>query len=226
MKQKARRPKRIILVACLLVVFTACISIGVKLRRYHAAYDAVLAAGGDIKFQGPNWVRHLSANRPVPYFDQVKSVDLSDRKLTAEQTALLIKGMAQFPNLESLNLAGTPCDDTAAAHFYAMGTQLKTLDLSWTTLGDKGVESLSRFTNLTSLDLSNTQVTDKGLSPLRSLQHLEVLYFDNTAVSDKGISVLKQISTLRELNVSNTDVTDEGVEEFKKELPDAEIYDD
>ena len=226
MKQKTGRPKRIILVACLLIFFTACIAIGVKLRRYHAAYDAVLAAGGDIKFQGPDWVRHISTNRPVPYFDQVKSVDLSNRKMTAEQTAFLIQKLAQFPNLESLNLAGTPCDDFAASHFHAMGTQLKILDLSQTSLGNRGVESLSRFTKLTSLDLSNTQVTDKGLFPLRKLEHLEVLYFDNTAVSDEGIFVLKQISTLRELNVSNTDVTDEGVEAFKKELPDAEIYDD
>lgn len=219
-------PRRAILLLFATVFLAAVAGIGVKLLRYRAAWDAVNAAGGTVKFHGPPWARRLSPERPLPWIDTVDAVDLHDCELSAAQAAEIVLHLQQFPGIAELNLSGTGLSDSGLESFDGLGPHLRKLDLARTQIGDSGVAHLRHLMALKSLDVSGTRITDAALSHLAGLTSLEVLNLDHTPVSDAGIVRLGPLKRLQELNVSDTEVTDAGVARMAEILPGAEVFDD
>ena len=65
---------------------------------------------------------------------------------------------------------------------------------------------------LKALDVSGTSISDRGLNTIGEIKTLEgLLIGDNKRITDAGMITLKQLPKLRVLSVKNTSVTDVGV---------------
>ena len=71
----------------------------------------------------------------------------------------MMAGVAEFSNLKSLGLSGSP-------------------------ITDRGLEPLLKLANLTNLGLDRTQITDQGFESLLSLPKLQSVHAADTAVTE------------------------------------------
>jgi len=76
---------------------------------------------------------------------------------------------------------------------------------------------------LTFLDLSDTSVTDRGVGALANVESLEYLFLDRTAVSDRTIDAVKSLPNLKLLSTWSTRVTPERLLNLGKERPGIDI---
>ncbi|MCE9555119.1 MAG: hypothetical protein K8T91_17350 [Planctomycetes bacterium] len=60
------------------------------------------------------------------------------------------------------------------------------IDLSYTPIGNKGLENFSRGKNVERLILAGTQVTDAGLTHLKQMPSLKTVSLDRTSVSTEA----------------------------------------
>jgi len=158
--------------------------------------------------------RRILANEPVPpsWRPSVRDLDFSVKwqnqgkpyptvrqaleRVWAEHPGEVLRSaipLANFPNLATLNIAGTPITDIAPL---ASLTALQTLDLWATQVAD--LAPLASLTALHSLDLWGTQVAD--LAPLASLTALTTLKLWGTQVTD--IAPLASLPNLRRLDLT------------------------
>jgi Leucine-rich repeat (LRR) protein len=63
--------------------------------------------------------------------------------------------------------------------------------------GDAELQSLRRFKRLRALNISGTSVSDKGISSLLSLNHLAALNVQNTEVTSDGLEILDALTLLK-----------------------------
>ncbi|APZ95588.1 leucine-rich repeat domain-containing protein [Fuerstiella marisgermanici] len=80
--------------------------------------------------------------------------------------------------------------------------------------GDDECKQLLALTGLRSLDLSGTTITDKGLETLAKLPHLEALRLDDMRLTSTGLKALSQCESLRELTLAGSEfgeVTVDGI---------------
>ena len=119
--------------------------------------------------------------------------------------------------------------------------ELKSLDVSRSTVTDEGVRLLGHFTALTHIDLSALQINGAGIEGLESLGNLrelalastqmgsstgwerlgrlsqvETLNLTSTNITDADVSSLVTMTGLKELNISNTALTDAALNQFAK----------
>ncbi len=99
------------------------------------------------------------------------------------------------PNLRELDLSGQQRTDSGLwsmnltdfnVHHVAALRELRTLDVSGTSISDRGVAMLSPLSKLEQLDLSRTKVTAKGIASLQvfpHLSHLSLRQCDNLEVA-------------------------------------------
>jgi Leucine-rich repeat (LRR) protein/3',5'-cyclic AMP phosphodiesterase CpdA len=113
-----------------------------------------------------------------------------------------LSSLTIFPNLTSLNLAGTQVSDISILENFP---NLTSLNLAGTQVSDISV--LKNFPNLTSLNLAGTQVSD--ISVLKNLLDLTDLNLGRTQVND--ISILAILNGLTYLNLAGTQVSDISV---------------
>ena len=90
-------------------------------------------------------------------------------------------------------------------------TQLEELRLSQSKVKGLG---LKHFVNLRSLDLRYSAVNDKGMESLKSLPKLERLILRDNNISDKGIANIAGLANLRELDLYGLPLTDNGVQQL------------
>lgn len=81
-------------------------------------------------------------------------------------------------------------------------------------------------TDIESLFVNDTNVGDHGAGKLDALPHLQVLALDGTRITDAGLRSLKSLRNLRELSVSNTDTTEQTLAELAESLPGLFVSDD
>ncbi len=126
------------------------------------------------------------------------------KQLSLEHTRVTAMVLAELPRgLESLNLAGTSIGDTGVEKLSRL-TGLKRLWLDETAVSDKALVSLARHDELVQLGLAETAVTSEGLGPLGSLDRLAALQLAGTEIDDKAITILIGMSQLRSLDVTAT----------------------
>ena len=94
-------------------------------------------------------------------------------------------------------------------------TNLQTLYLASTAIGDAGVVSLSGLTNLEVLRLSSTSITDAGVASLTSLTNLQTLGLASTSITD--VSPLLSLTNLHTLNLYG--VTTLSAESINTHIP-------
>lgn len=110
------------------------------------------------------------------------------------------------------------CDDIVAGHW----TQLQSLNLTRTLLGNKGVTSLSsalaashlKQTNLTALNLSENHITDIGALPFSVVitlnTSLQELHLKNNFISEMGIQALNMYWIFNNTTRKESDLKLEG----------------
>lgn len=97
------------------------------------------------------------------------------RELGAQGAVLTVRAMEALlalPQLEALDLEGTPFDDEMAK-LTAQSATIRSLDLGATRLTHRGLSHLVEMTQLRSLDLWATPLGDDDLELLRQLPALE-----------------------------------------------------
>jgi hypothetical protein len=78
---------------------------------------------------------------------------------------------------------------------------------------------LSQLTNLTSLNLQYTQIGDGQLGKLKSLSELNTLSLVGTRVTDSGLAALGNLKSLRKVYLYKTDVSEAGVAALRQRAP-------
>src|SRR4029078_8073215 len=91
-------------------------------------------------------------------------------------------------------------------------TKLRSLDLSFNSFTDKGMEGLAGLHELRRLILRDTMVTDEGLRHLSELTNLEELALSGTRVTEKGIESLRKLKGMRKLNLLGAQAADASME--------------
>ncbi len=110
--------------------------------------------------------------------------------------------------VKTLNLSWSTLDDLSPV---ARLISLESLDLYGTPMTDAGLLVLAPLGKLADLDLGETKVTDAGLPALVRLPSLVDLKLGRTQVSDHGLQVLAKLTSLTSLNLAWTPVTDRGL---------------
>ena len=120
-------------------------------------------------------------------------VSYPPKDVTNEQLAPL----EQLPMLRSLSLHfGTKITDAGLVHLKGL-SDLRRLDLGYTSVTDEGLTQLKYLTKLETLDLTHTKIGDKGLAQLNCLEKLENLDLSDTKVSDEGLAQLEGLPISR-----------------------------
>lgn len=129
-----------------------------------------------------------------------------------------------LPKLRELSIAGKQRTDSGLwsvdvtdfnVDHIARLSQLESLDLSGSSLSDRGIAKLSQLRALRKLDLSRTDVTADGiaaLSDLRQLRHLKLSHASK--VSDQTVPHLLQMQRLEIIELHETAITMTGLSQF------------
>src|SRR5687768_8735878 len=99
--------------------------------------------------------------------------------------------LRRLPDLEVLCLDGQPLDAAAWREVFAM-RQLYELRVSYCEPSDRDLAGIERLTELGSLDLAGTEVGDGAIDRLAKLSALTDLNLQNTNVTEAGLARLKQ----------------------------------
>jgi hypothetical protein len=83
---------------------------------------------------------------------------------------------------------------------------------------------IGKLTNLESLNLGYTTVGDAGLINLSGLTKLTTLLLDTVDLTDAGVTHVAGLKGLKQLDLYHTLVTDQGFQQLKQALPDCVIH--
>ena len=139
----------------------------------------------------------------------LSGIDATDERLLALAN--------DYPNLESLRLAGRNIDDSTLEHLTGLA-HLKTLDLTGTAITDAGLDTISLLETLRTLKLTRTEITDDGLLPLRGLPNLRHIDLTYTRITDTGLALLGGFPDLRSARYYGTRVSGAAVARLQAKL--------
>ncbi len=149
----------------------------------------------------------------------LQSLRLSDSPLL---TDVGLKNLERLSELKSLDLSMTSVTDSGLLHLIGLN-KLSQLNLCGTEVSDAGLANLNGMTTLSQIDLHGTRVTDAGLAHLKALANLSELRLCFTGVTDAGLVHLKSLTKLLFLDLQFTQVTDAGIRELKEAAPNLRI---
>jgi len=169
--------------------------------------------------------RPLSCRDMYPFVRvcwRIESIDLCDAGKWVTDSSLA--ALACVASLTSVRLTACKFISDAGLSFAARLPALRTLDVSWTEVGDEGVTNLARCTSLTSLNLTGlANFSDRGVSALLALTSLERLSLACTPITDAALDYLTYytrypdagpahygVHNLKWLELSNTKIGDTG----------------
>jgi internalin A len=119
---------------------------------------------------------------------QLEELDISMCRVTDEGLVVL----KRMPRLRRLNLGSNNLSNAGLMHLREL-SQLEELNLHFNRrITDDGLAHLATLTNLKTLDLSYTTTSDEGLAHLRALRGLRRLGLFQTSVTDAGREHLKE----------------------------------
>jgi serine/threonine protein kinase/Leucine-rich repeat (LRR) protein len=131
---------------------------------------------------------------------------------------LHLASLAQFPELEALDLAAGGNLTDAALPSIARLTNLKSLGLRGAKITDAALQELAKLTELERLDLEGTPVGDAGVAQLAGLTKLRHIGLSNTQVTDGVTATLGQMKQLRSLILTRTTVSADSIRQLQTEL--------
>jgi Leucine-rich repeat (LRR) protein len=86
------------------------------------------------------------------------------------------------------------------------------------------MDAIGKLTNLESLDLDYTRVGDPGVAKLAGLTKLANLELDSVNLTDAGVSHLTGLRSLRQLDLYHTLVSEKGLQQLKMALPECQMH--
>ncbi len=116
-----------------------------------------------------------------------------------------ISGLTQ---LEELRLSQSKVKGLGLKHF----VNLRSLDLRYSAVNDKGMESLKFLTKLERLILRDNNISDKGIANIAGLTNLRELDLYGLPLTDNGVQQLAGLKDLRNLNLLGAQLTDSSVD--------------
>lgn len=110
-------------------------------------------------------------------------------------------------------------------------SKLKSLTLSHTSVGNRGVSRIATLSGLEQLDLSTNRVgvrsgqfiDDGCMRDIAALKALTALSLRGTEISDTGLRRLEVLANLKSLDIRGTRVTEDGLQRIKRKLPDCKV---
>jgi Leucine-rich repeat (LRR) protein len=206
------------------------------------AAKAMLALGGMVAVRVNGQVREISASGGLPAETlelvrvTLSSADLQDEQLKplrglTNLIAIRLDGSRNVTNaalehfrgmsqLESLEVVGTKIGDAGLARLGPLGlSHLLHVNLAGTLVSDAGMEHIAILENVRGLGLAYRPITDAGYRHLVNLKELRALLINDTRITDHGLPYLQQLPNLVTLSLSGTLVTEAGLahlREFKQ----------
>jgi len=101
---------------------------------------------------------------------------------------------------------------------------LKSLDLSMTDIGNRGLMALRSLKRLEALNLSNTKVSDEGLRTVGSLISLKCLCLDDLNITRDGIRHLENLRDLNYLSLRRTRLRRSELHALQQRIPACTIH--
>ncbi len=113
--------------------------------------------------------------------------------------------------------------DETVASLVPLAGQLVELDLSGTKITDAAAGSLKQLTNLDSLHLEKTEIGDTTVAALAGMQYLNYLNLHSTKVTDAALSSLTPLPSLEKLYLWQTAVSYDAAKALEKASPGIEV---
>lgn len=176
----------------------------------------------------PSWLR-LSGIRlltaeleQLEHWEKLRFLDLTSLHIAGvtfyqHRRKYELPGLARMSELETLSLAGTGVGDYAIRPV-SKCRNLKYLDLRMTDLRGAGLAVLSGLRGLEVLRLSHNMIEDDSLAALSGLTSLKRLELDSTDITDDGLQHLRSLKKLAELSISRTRVTKAAAQALQKQI--------
>jgi hypothetical protein len=234
-----RRWVRFSLRTLLVGMTVLCVWLGFKVntaRRQKEAVDAILKAGGEVRFDyqvvpdpggnsslraydvtllppGPAWLRKLIGDE---YFRSVFTVVVlrpADSISTWD-----FEPLAKLSGLQQLTLQFNESQPPIQRpDLTVLGTlsQLKALLLIGNCSDDSMLSSLNNMPQLRNLALQGERITDKGMQQIEKMIQLKVLTLQSTSISDEGFKHLQNLNNLECLRLDDAKCTDTGLQYLK-----------
>jgi uncharacterized protein len=132
-----------------------------------------------------------------------------------QMTDAILERVSRLDHVTSLHLSNSrQVTDEGLRHLARM-QQLQNLDLSVTSITDRGLEVLRQLPELRTFRLVHQHgVTDSGVANLAGCEHLELVDLMGTATGDGAVKALTGKRNLRHFKSGN-DVTDAGLTLFQ-----------
>jgi hypothetical protein len=179
---------------------------------------AIEAAGGTIKREGSKVVsvgldKATGVASVLPLlaqFPDLEELNLGNPSVTDAD----VQALRGLPKLRGLSLMNAPIHDESLAVMKTLPS-LRNLNIIGTKITDAGLDQLNGLKDLEWLGLKATAVTDAGAAKLTSLTGLEALNIAETGLTDAGLAHIGRLTWLKGLNVSGTKITDAGLAQLK-----------
>ncbi len=143
--------------------------------------------------------------------------------LTLESNAVTTKGLDSLKALSSLrNLV--IIEDIADKDWEGIKvvTQITSLTIRNSYVGNDGLTSLGKLTGLLSLSIEDEDITDDGLKALKDLKKLKSLKLASDKITGAGIKEVAKLDQLRKLDLVLTSIDNDALKELSV-LKDIEI---
>lgn len=170
------RPGWILLTITGLALAALAVRFAVPLYLRHAARRTLEANGAQVSVDsgGPDWLRERIGDEALEVFDVVTGVDFMP--MCDETTDAMLQNLRPLSEIQTLDLDGTP-------------------------IGDAGLAHLAGLTKLAELKLTDTQITGAGLVHLAGMKRLRWLSLESTTVEGDGLKHLQGLTSLEKLSL-------------------------
>ncbi|PSR52805.1 ribonuclease inhibitor [Adhaeribacter arboris] len=136
-----------------------------------------------------------------------------------KELGVVVSPLTRDNSYIALNMVNAPNFSDADLFLLAkISENIIWLDMSETTITNKGLVHLKKFNNLTRLSLDQTGVSDVGLASIQTLPKLKYLNLYGTKVSDQGLKLLANCKSLKSIYLWQTKVTPQGVAALQKQV--------
>jgi serine/threonine protein kinase len=133
-----------------------------------------------------------------------------------------VKQLQPMPDLHELDLSATDVSDSGLAfldkspHLDNLNLSNNPTNAQNMGITDAGIPALLKLAGLKTLNLSETSITDKGVMTLAPLK-LEYLYLNHDGISKAGLMALSGMHSLKELHICDCkNLHPADIDEFRK----------
>jgi len=199
----------------------------VQLRRQHVDYfrskdlkiypaagtisvpdgEEVIFTPNALLFSHPELISEISADK-IKHL-RVRFTTMEDADVS--RNSAMLRRLAKFPNLETVDLDRCDISDVDAAVFSNL-QHLKSLSCASTMITGACLEPYSRCKTLETLKLAHNRLDTKFLKQLQYFPKLKELAIDDCGINSEGIAYISKCSRLIILDLTgNRDIRDSDV---------------